>query len=327
MRESIIGATFDLMAFDVNGNYGRFDRHFTKVADYFGIDKAPSFRRQLRNITFHYLRTTGYIEVTSIGFATKWTTAPDTIVQIADSAYAVIGRTMTVRSLLNECDPLIVKVIPSEWRNENLPSDVELHPPLLTLNSNSEFANKLAKDKNLVLSNDYQTRIFAALPSAQQLVDTGTVSVSGAVFEADAAKIYSFKTDKWESYTLMRPDRAGLYKSEYKTGSPDYFVCHESNKNMLINRKIIERDWTLLCSLSILEMDLNLKYSRKDSSLHIPRLYKSLRLPTLLERCFRSGTMMQPNYLGEHVIYSGITEKNIWKLVAKFPFLKVKFDE
>ena len=322
MNASIIGTALDLLRYDSHGNFLKFDRCFSKALHFYSVSLEEEVRRKLRNIAFHFLRTTGYLDVSYSGSLTKWSIAPSSITELGDGTFAFIGSSNELKKIRTILEIKHLKEINDNY-SKYLPVGVGFYPGVTLIGGQRSVIEDVAEECGIVVSHSYQDRLFELLPHLSKVLQYGMVKEDGALFESCEASLFDFQKQEWVPYLDTRPIVSGLFKRKFDYHFPDYFLSEQTAKHFFQSWKIVEPDWTFIIALTKTKRKANLIYSEKEKTLTVPKLSNGLRYPTLIDRCFRSGTLTNPILTGNHFVYSSILQKNIWKLVAKFPIFEV----
>lgn len=325
MENSVVGTTFDLLAYEGSGSFSKFDRCFVKSCRYYMLDLDGALHRKLRNFAFHYLRVTGFIDVISKASSSAWIVAPPTIIQREGDHFCLISDSKAVEALVQAVGSSRVACRPQSNPAMPLPEGVQFYPNLIEFSADVQEASSIAAQCGMRLSLGYQDMMFEHLPGMDAVLSKALETApDGPLFEPDSTSIYDFKKAEWAPYPNIRPMDPGLFRKEYEHGSPDYYVAARLTKRLLNTWQVSHREWALFCMLGKLNLTISARYSKDKLTLELPCTHRTLGLPTLLERCLRSGTLASPRITRDLVSYEGITQKNFWRLVAKFPPVKVE---
>ena len=326
MQTSLIGTTYDLLSFHEQGTYAVFERCFTKALRYFSIELDDDNRRFLRNWTFHFLRATGYIDVVRTGSTSTWSVSPAALVQRGETDFVLIGSLKQEESLRNVAGPEQLFEIRSTCVQSVLPKEVSLFPNVVQLVANRTQAETVARRSGLNLTCDYQEKMFSLLPSICSVFTEVLVEWQAApVFESDTVLRYDAEQQCWQPYHEINPLDHGLYKTESKFAKPQYFIAERILRSRRLKiYRVIDEEWAQLAAAAKLHIKIPLRYESDARRLLISGTFEKLRLPTILERCLRSGTLVQPEVIAGRRIYENIAYKNIWRLVAKLPLFEVE---
>jgi hypothetical protein len=325
MCNSIIGATYDLLAFYGEGNDSTLDQCFTKVTKYFALDVNEGMRRRLRNVAFHYLRSTGYIDVVRSGSTTNWSLSPSALVQRHERDFVLIGGTREATALRKVVGAHQLGDIRSQNKGYDLGAGILFFPEVTQYIASIEEAVAVAKKTNLSLSLDFQTNLFKHLPSINSVVgDVLVINNNTEIFDQNSAKYFSTEDRTWKPYAEMRPFMPGLFKHEFRFSLPQYLIATNNSSNELEIFRLLDREWALVCFSHKLNIKVPLCYNQRKQRLSIAKPIYELRMPTLLERCFRSGTLLAPELDSEWLHYDNISQRNLWRLIAKLPIFKVE---
>jgi len=325
---SIIGSTYDLLAFDHAGNFGKFDRCFSKAAQYLSVDMDDIMRRKLRNRAFYYLRTIGYLDVSHSKLRTEWTVSPPSLVQRGENDFVLIGGSNDEISMRGHAANKDLRVINSTENGLTLPPGVSFFPHVAQLIATEEEAKTIADRSGLSVSLFYQDKLFKCLPSIQTVFETVLIRLDRiAVFEPNSVKRLNLEKTRWEwePYAEMRPLEAGLFRrQEFEYSPADYFLAVSTSPYDLEVFRVTDPEWAFVCFFSKLDIKLRVRYSLTEQKIFVSKMFQNFRIPSLLERCFRSGTLLAPEVIREWSIYSNIFYRNLWRLIAKYPVFEVE---
>lgn len=324
MQHSIISVVFDLLEFEGQGNFRHFDRSFRKACVFLSLVADDAAFRKLRNLAFWYLRNTGYLDVSYTPTATTWSTAPPNLVQrgerdfilVAGSKSAAAVRAAAADSAREERSP----------DNDLQLGPIPFFPSALCLNISLPEARELCGRTNISLSPAYQLQLLQHLPSVDSVLrDALEEEDECAQFEPDSAERFDFASCTWERFSDTRVVKEGLYRQSFDHRSPAYTIAAPSVQKRLTMFRVMERDWVLPAALVLLRKTLPIRYEKSSHKLSISRRYSaSLRLPTLIERCLRSGTLLNPAVSREWFIYDGIRSSSVAQLTTKLPIFNAE---
>lgn len=321
---SLISATYDLLSFDGYGNYSKFDRCFSKACDHASLNIDDVSRRKLRNFAFYFLRVSGHLDVSYAGMGSRWSVAPESLVQRSDDEFVIIGSTRTIELISNLGPSGKVREF-REQENLGLPPHIFLYPAMSVVSATPAEAKEISRQSGVSLSLQYQESLFERLPSARSILESAlTRADSGPLFEPGSTQKYDFTEATWIPCNEIRPLSPGVFRREFDYAPPEYFIASFAGRNILEISKVIEREWVLLSALAKLGITMTIRYSPTQKRLDVPRKHRDLRLPTLLERCFRSGALRNPEISQDWTTYTNISQRSVWKMAAKLPILKVE---
>lgn len=325
MDYSVVGATYDLLEFEGQGNFGQFDRSFQKAIAPMGAISMLECRK-LRNIAFAHLRNAGYIDVRYSGKKTIWSTAPSTLVQRAEAEFVLVGGSIAANALVNATSPAAVRQLRNA--DEGLAkNNVQFFPNILRVTATNSDIEVIAQKTNLSVSYSYQQRLFDCLPSLQSVLDDGLVDGDdGPLFDPDSTEHLNVSARAWVRYLETRPFEPGLYRLCFKHAPPKYLVASAEDNGSLRSSWIEARDWALIAASARLGMTIRCRYQKAKRRLLVSRaLQKLLPLPYLLERALRSGTLLNPTFPStDWVAYDGIANRSIQALTSGLPIFHVE---
>ncbi len=321
---SLTGITYDLLTFDGYGNFGKFDRCFTKAAQFLSLKLDEELRRRLRNRAFFYLRVNGYLDIHYLRSKTEWTIAPATLVQRGEKDFVLIGSSKEHTSIRHYVSNSKLNQIKSNENEQAMPSGLSFYPYVTQLTITADEAQVIARKIGVSLSLFYQDKLFEHLPTLQSVFESViTKADGGANFESDSTKKFNFNKFQWEPYDATSPP-TGFFRNEFKYISPEYFIVASTKRKFLEVFRVTEREWAFVCALAKLQIKLPIRYQTENQKLAISRKFSEFRIPNLLERCLRSGTLLAPEIKHEWSIYSSISYRNLWRLIAKLPIFKLE---
>jgi hypothetical protein len=325
MQRSIVGTVLDLLQFEGHGNLGHFDRCFRKACAFFSLGAdGPTFRK-LRNVAFWYLRNTGYVDASHTTSATTWSTAPPTLVQRREKDFVFIGSSAPAAAVLAAAPRDTVR----ELRSPDgglVPEEIPFFPGLLCMNISAAEAQAICRRTNVSLGLSYQSELFQRLPSVDSVLK-GALSREehGRPFDPDSTHRLDFASCTWEPFGETRPFEAGLYRQSFEYGAPTYVIAAPARHEPLATFRVIEREWVLVVALALLRTVLTIQYDKDGQRLNVSKRYHTaLRLPTLLERCLRSGTLLNPSSAREWLVYEGVLNSSVARLTTKLPMFSAE---
>lgn len=324
MSKSVVATTYDLMQFHESGNNGTFDRCFEKVLAFLDVTLDDAIKAKYRRWSFQFLRTTGFLDV--VPGESKWAVSPAALVQTAADKFVLVGGSTELALFRSLVDKGEVETCAPRIQDDCFPKDVYLFPEVLSLRGNLLRARNIGSRLGIAVSEQYQSVIFNRLPSLSSAIDSLLVPVgSGSVFEAGSAKVFNVWNDEWTAFAGMYPDRAGLYRHDYKYSPPKYYVCVDNDSNEYCVYLIRDREWVVASFCFFFEKKIPISYEAGSKTVHLPKLqFAELRLPTLLEKCLRSGRMMEPELTRGGLSYKNIEPANFWTLVSRIPIFQVE---
>lgn len=325
VRASVVAATYDLLAFARSGDFGKFDRCFTKACAFFSLRLDDPARRRLRNLALWYLRDSGYLDVSYTDTGTRWSTTPATFVQRSDGDFVLVADSATATVVRDLAPASSLRWIRSS--DGNLSPGVSFFPDVLQLNASTQEAEALGRRAQVSISLSYQARIFRSLPSLRSILAKGVArDDNGPMFEPDTTELLDLSSGDWRPYPEPRALEPGLYRTSFDYGgAPRFTIAAYGPSRELLAFRVTEREWALVAALALLKSPLRLSYDRVEQRLSVPRTFRrAIRLPTLLERSFRSGTLLNPVSAAASLVYGGITSASIRRLVLNLPFFSVE---
>lgn len=325
MGHSLIGTTYDLLSFHKMGSYGSFERSFAKACSYHSIEFEPARQRIFRNWAFQFLRSTGYIDVLRMGNKTTWTSAPAALVECGKDYFQLVGTSENERSLRDLAPDAITEVTNGLSMVSTFSNSLQFFPNRILLRASQEEAAKISQKTGIHLSLDYQNRLFDKLPALNTVISEVLLEWYGstAIFEPDSAKRFELHSGTWVPYSEMSPLEAGLFRREYEFARPDYYIAVHTKKSRPRVFRVLDPEWTNICFHAKLNLKIPMMYDAQQNALHVPKSAENLKLPTLLERCLRSGTLSAPDSKKDQWIYKNIGHRNLWRMLSKFPIFQV----
>lgn len=324
MSKSIIATTYDLLTFHQSGNDGTFDSCFEKVLAFLDVSLDEAMKTKYRRWSFQFFRTTGYLDV--VPGESKWAISPAALVQTSADKFVLVGSTKELALFRALVDKDEVETCAPRIQHAGFPKDVYLFPELLALRGNLLRARNVGARLGVAVSEQYQNVIFSRLPSLGSVLDSLLILVgSGSVFEANSAKVFDVRKKEWLTFVGMYPDGPGLYRHDYKYSPPKYYVCVEKCSGEYSVYLIRDREWVLPSFCFSFEKKIPISYQATSKTVHLPKLqFAELRLPTLLEKCLRSGSIMEPELLRGGLSYKNVEPANFWTLVSRIPIFRVE---
>jgi hypothetical protein len=324
VRASVVAATYDLLAFARSGDFGKFDRCFTKACTFFSLRLDDPARRKLRNLALWYLRDSGYLDVSYTDTGTRWSAAPAAFVQRSEGDFVLVADSATATAVRDVASTSSVRWIRSS--DGNLLPGVPFFPDVLQLNASDQETEALGRSAQVSISFSYQAQIFRSLPSLRSILAKGVArDDTGPVFEPDTTERLDLSSGDWRPYPEPRPFEPGLYRTSFDYGAARFTIAAEGPSRELLTFRVTEREWALVAALGLLKWPLRLSYDRVAQRLSVPRTFRrAIRLPTLLERSFRSGTLLNPVSAAASLVYGGITYASIRRLALNLPLFSVE---
>lgn len=322
MQASLISATYDLLAFARSGDFGKFDRCFTKACAFFSLRLDDPARRKLRNLALWYLRGSGYLDVSYTDTGTRWSAAPATFVQRSEKDFVLVADSATAMAVRDVAPASSLRWIRSS--DGNLSPGVPFFPDVLQLNASNHEIEALGRSAHVSISFSYQARLFSSLPSLRSILAKGVArDDNGPMFEPHTTKRLDLSSGDWRPYPEPRPFEPGLYRTSFDYAARFTVAVQGPSRELLVFR-VTEREWALVAALGLLKTPLRLRYDRVERRLSVPRTFRRMRLPTLLERSFRSGTLLNPVSASTSLVYSGITYASMRRLALNLPLFSVE---
>ncbi|MBX9671709.1 MAG: hypothetical protein K2X93_29240 [Candidatus Obscuribacterales bacterium] len=276
------------------------------------MDEAA--RKKNRNWIYHHLRCHGYIEAFFENGRSQWSAAEAALVERADNGFVLIGDTQAKHQLVKAAKS--VSAINLDVDTE--PKEMIL-PRVLAVNATAPEVQKLAMESGLSLCLNFQQQIFDALPDAGGVFSRLLVELKGLpkIQDLDCSQ-YSLQDRQW---TAIRTDYArspGLYKTQFKNRVMKFLLVSSDNSAF----ELSDPEWGLVCLFGKLKEKIEVRYNQSKKTLAIQRI-PELRLPTLIERALRSGTMEAPSITDQWNTYGNIQVRSAWFLASKFPMFRV----
>lgn len=318
MNTSIGLATYDLLLYHGSGSFALFERCFKKALSYCSVSLPDTVTRQYRNFLYHHLRTTGYIDVVSDS-SVDWAAAPPALVQTEPDQYVLIGGSVHEALLRAHLSSTAISTSSARESFHGIPQGTVLYPKLLSLQLQPDEVQRLGESTELSFSNQYQQTIFASLPTPKS-VFKAVLEQTSADFEPDSAEILKPTDLQWAPYPHLAPTEPGLYRQQFAFSRKLslYLVTPE-----LDTFKIRDAEWAYFCFLVKNKLPLRISYDQQTKVLSWHRPFTQFRLPTLLERCLRSGKLQPPARQGRLYHYPNIQLKSLQILQSKYQFLEV----
>lgn len=327
MERSIIGTALDLLQFEGRGDFGHFDRCFRKACAFFSLGADDAAIRKLRNIALWYLRSTGYVDSNQSTSSCNWSTAPPNLVQRRDQDFALIGGSASAAAVVATTRPDSVR----ELRSPDgglVPDTMRFFPSLLCMHVSAEEAQAICRRANVSLGLSYQSHLFQRIPSVDSVLRGAvTQDGEGGPFDPESTHRFNFASCRWEPFGETRAFEPGLFRRsfDYNYALPSYEVAAPSRHQRLATFRIVEREWVLVVALALLRVTLPIRYEKETQRLHVSKRYHAeLRLPTLLERCLRSGTLLNPSPAREWLAYDGVLGSSFARLTTKLPIFSAE---
>jgi hypothetical protein len=324
VRTSVVAATYDLLAFAGGGDFGKFDQCFTKACAFFSLSLADLARRKLRSIAFRHLRDGGYLDVSYAQHGTRWSVAPATFVQRCKGDFVLIANSATVAAVCTLAPASSVRWIRSS--DGTLSPGAPFFPDVLQLNASDQETEALGRSADVSTSLSYQAQIFRSLPSLRSVLANGVSrDEAGPMFEPNTTARLELSSGEWRPYPEPCALESGLYRTTFDHGAPRFTIAANGNSRDLLTFRVIESEWALVAALALLKAPLRLSYNRSEQRLSVPStLRRALRLPTLLERSFRSGTLLNPVNAAAMQVYDRITYASMRRLAQKLPLFSIE---
>lgn len=311
------------MAFHGSGSDGLFERCFEKAANYIGCDWNIEAAKKRRRWAYHFLRSTGYIDV--VRMQSKWSMSPPALVQSRETTFILIGGMRQRESLVNTVSKKVLREVPSIYKDNLLPAQMSFFPSLIELSATQSDAVQIGKEIGIDVCLDYQQSLFKYLPALNHVLNSVLTKISAKpIFEPNSAKYFDASRKEWTPYNGMLPDRPGLYRNDPKYSYPSYF-CATVNEDGLNAFLVEDREWAIICFCALFDVKLPITYNVNNGNLCINSSgFEELRLPTLLEKCLRSGSLREPEFTHQGMVYENIRYANFWRLVSKFPIFSLE---
>jgi hypothetical protein len=247
------------------------------------------------------------------------------LVQRRDDEFVLIGSSERYEQLRKAAFSSQVRQVSQS--DVKLACGTTLFPDIFELRATTSEAARLASKIGVELSLDYQDNLFRSIPRISTVLETTLQRDTAApLFEPNSAAWFSLEQRSWQPYAEMQALKPGLYKTELRYAAPRYFVASSRADDSLETFFVSDSEWALICLHAKLDLKLPIRYSTIDETLWVSRGgFAELRLPTLLERCLRSGMLSQPGLDQNWSKYANLRHKNVWRLLAKFPIFSLEF--
>jgi hypothetical protein len=189
------------------------------------------------------------------------------------------------------------------------------------VNADPGHIEALAQLTNARVSIAYQDRIFRSLPSIHTVLRDSTVHEDAPpVFEHQCGARFKFSVGEWQPIEGLTAMESGLYRRSFDHAPPEYFVVSSSIDGTHSTFRITHHEWALVVGAQILGRTLPVKYDRKRKQVSMSRnCNKALRLPTLIERALRSGSLLNPKFSKDWVAYDNVDLDSVRRLRQQFP--------
>lgn len=324
---SLIGISYDLLAYHGSGSDGLFERCFEKASNFVGCDWNDELLKKRRRWAYHFLRCNGYIEV--VRSLSKWSVSPPSLVECKDKIFLLIGGTREREKLLSTASKGALREIVSKFNDNQLPQHMSFFPSILELKASKAEAIQIAKEIDVNISFDYQQCLFKYLPSLDHVLNAVLTKLpTKPVFEANAAKYFDTARREWIPFSGLYPEQPGLYRNDPRFSRPSYYCATSSDAGLEVFF-VQDREWAIIFLCAFSGIKLSMQYRIDNGQITVDASgFEELRLPTLLERCLRSGSLMEPTYTSNGMVYENIRYANLWRLVSKFPVFSLvqKYD-
>lgn len=325
MQRSLVGITYDLLTFDGNGTFAQFDRCFRKACRYLDFEPDDPSRRKLRNVALWYLRTTGFLDVVQDGRTSAWSIAPGNLVQRSDEDFVLVGSSEAARTIM-----LNAPAEQLSWLDSSdgglVEGGIRFFPPMLCLRAPFAEVEALAARVGLSVERGYQRRFFRCLPGIDAVLREAVAEdpLTGG-FEPGTTDAFDFARCDWLPSNDPRPVVAGLFRQSFEFAPPRYVIAAGSRGRGLTIFRVNLPEWTLIAALALLSGALPARYERRQQRLLVSRRYNNaLRLPTLVERCLRSGTLLSPSVSHDWFAYDGLAPASVARLAKKLPVMTIE---
>jgi hypothetical protein len=325
MQPSLVGVTYDLLTFDGHGTFAQFDRCFRKACRYFEFEPDEANRLKLRNVALWYLRTTGFLDVVQDGRTSAWSIAPANLVQRSDEDFVLVGSSEAARTIT-----LNARADQLSWLASNdgglVDEGFKFFPGMLCVRASLADVEALSARAGVSLERAYQRRFFRSLPGIDTVLRQAVTAdpLSGG-FEPGSTDTFDFSRCEWLPSNDARPIGAGLFRQRYEWAPPRYVIAVGSRGRGLTTLRVNVSEWTLIAALALLSVALPARYERRLQRLLVSRRYhNALRLPTLVERCLRSGTLLNPAVSRDWSAYEGLTPASVARLAKKLPVMTIE---
>lgn len=325
MRPSIVGATYDLIEFQGRGTFGQFDRAFRRACRYLSFHPNDATIGKLRSVALHYLRTTGFLDVMQAERTAVWSVAPPNVVQRGDNDFVLVGGSETARVIQAAARPDQLSTIRSSDIGL-IGEDIWFFPEMLRVVAPEADVEALCARVGVSLGRSYQKHFFGALPGIDAVLRQAVEEeeLHGA-FEPGSTDQFDFASCEWCPFNDPRPVRAGLFRQRFEFGPARFVIAAPSRSQRLAIFRVKTTEWVLIVALALLRAALPARYERQYKRLLVSKRYHAaLRLPTLIERSLRSGTLLNPSISREWFTYDGLAPASIACLGRKFPVVAIE---
>lgn len=325
MRQSFVGVLFDQLAHAGRGTFGKLDRCVTRTCDYFAIQTEEPTRRKWRNMAFRYLRCTGYLDVLQASSTSEWSAAPSTLVERGDGDFVLIGDSFAAERVVTVLGGKRTAVIHGAERpfaHGNTP----FYPDLLRVMLPARDVARVASEASVAVSPRYQERLAAAVPSLDVVLSTVlAVDASGPAFEQGTTDRLDLPSGAWQPYNEPRPFEPGLFRRSFRHAQPEYALAVERAGGGLEVSSVLASEWAFVAAMAKLRHALALRYERRHQRLAVSRKHHGAgRLPTLVERLLRAGTLLNPSVTADWFSYGGLTDTTITAIRSLLPFANIE---
>lgn len=328
VRRTFVGVLFDQLASAGRGTFGKLDRCVTRTCGFFALEPDEPTRRKWRNMAFRYLRCTGYLDVATTGSSTLWAAAPSALVQRAESDFVLIGDTAAA-ALLSRSVPEEHASVIAGAGTALVHAGIPFYPDLLRVSLPPLNVTRIAERAGLAVTLRYQERLAVCLPSLDSVLRAVLAAdASAGALEPGGSERFNLELGAWDAYNEPRPFEPGLYRRTFRHSQPEYLLAAEGTASKLEVFRLLSPEWALVAVMATLRKELTVRYYRQSQSLTVSRNHEATaRLPTLVERLLRSGTLLNPMLTGDSFTYSGLTSKTIERVRRLLPFAKVEARE
>lgn len=324
MAKSLIGTTYDLLAYHRSGNSELLKRSFDKAASHLKIETSDENSKKLRNWTVQFLRTTGFIDIEPL--QRKWSLSPPALIETSNEIFVFLGSSSHKEALRKVAPVTSIKERPGTHKEKGFPEGVTLFPSTLTIALDRKKAVTIADELGVHIVLDYQSDLFTYFPSFESVWSGVSVRMNEQpLFPPDTASYFNMTVNEWYPVKSMYPEEAGLYRCEPQYAATRFYVATKADDHSLEVFQIVDREWVLACFCFLFGYKIGLQYNKQRESLLVQKSrFEDLRLPTLMERCFRSGSMTQPILEPFGFRYETIRLANLRKLITKMPIFTVE---
>jgi hypothetical protein len=321
---SVVGLAYDLMEFESRGNFGQFERCYNRACRHLSLQVDEHTRRKLRNVAFRYLRNTGHVDVYQENSQMRWCTSPATLVQRGASDFVLVGgstASRAIRAVTGKRNISSIKSTDAGLVEEQIP----FFPEMLQLSAPLRDVEWICRRSGVLLGGSYQEHFFRRLPRLDTVLRHAVQAEEApSGFEPGWTDRFDFASCEWHVFEDPRPTDEGLFRQRFRYAAPRYVIAAR-RFHRLGTHKVESPEWALIAALALLRIGLPARYETRFHRLHLSRRYdRSLKLPTLMERCLRSGTLLNPSIGRDWLTYDGLTPNSVSQLTTRLPIFRIE---